>query len=145
MRQILAGSVLVFASLSAPAIAQDPVPMQPAAIPEVGELKPLEAPLPDFPDLYRDAAARCVADFQLPYICCADDATLGARSAEDRNALRLAREQYCTADGREYPVVIAPPGGVVTGPGVKPAGTPDTPVEPVETESDAFGASERPD
>lgn len=140
MRASLAGSVLVLAIISTAANAQDTSPMRPAVEPNVEILAPREAPLPDFTDPDVEAAERCVADFSLPYICCADDAAMGATADEHRDTLRLARERFCVNDAGVYPTGIGPDGTPVDGPGVAP----DAPVKPVETESDAFGSSERP-
>lgn len=141
MRVIFTGLIVMLAVSSPGWSIQDPVPMKPAEIPEAVTLEPEPVLIPEIMQARIDAANRCVADFSLPYYCCADDATLGVTADEDRLSLRLAREEFCPVDDRAYPLIVQPSGGELTGDGIQPT----EPVEPAETESDPFGSSARPD
>lgn len=62
--------------------------------------------------------SQVVFDFALPYLCCSDSPPvtlcLGAPVV-----FKLPKETFCTGEDHEYLFIVSPPGGVVTGAGVR--------------------------
>ncbi len=68
--------------------------------------------------LVYDERQRVMLDFALPYLCCSDCPPIQYCDGYPV-VFKLAQERFCKTDSREFRFITSPPGGEVTGPGVR--------------------------
>ena len=68
-----------------------------------------------------DENGTVVADFALSYICCSDCPPITTVCTTSPVVFKLPRSRFCNDDETEYKFILSPPGGLVSGPGVRRA------------------------